>query len=483
MDNDNKVRASADKADTHKSVRLFLAKELKTLEQHTQVQTYNLIDEYAKTRQNHNRFVWLLLMLCFVTVGGISLAITLYVSRQNTKIEINIDSFDDLNLRSLLSSVGRTQNMYENATKEKASLQASLDSELKQAEQKRDNDLFTMQSVAAVSTPAAMKRKAEAVEKEYEATVQRLHEEYDTLIQTAENEIQQYSSQLDTYDGAKISRAQEQEAAIDSQRQLHDLEMKQQAFRYEAQIAELRLQMAAQQQAAKEAQRAAVEEVRRVYQARIDELDPFVRDAHGNSVVRKAAAENASAESFTASDYRAGSGKTAQTLTDALVDTEAAFTDFDYITRIVADIPQERDIPSFVHAMKNKTYEIGSTLARAAQSLQQQADALRDDVSRLQEQVAARDSFIDAYISENLCDGAVLSVANRSALPLRLTSAAAARVAAGEATAQIREGKKVIADVTIQKTDDGYSAVPTNALQAERITVFAKLYLVSETKK
>ena len=488
MDHDNKVtgRQPAQKAGSaHRSVRLFLAKELAPLEERRAVNAYNLAEEYAKTQKNRNRRVWVLLAICFAAVILAASGITLFVSRADKRIEINIDSFDDLNLRSLLSSVGRTQSMYEAASKNRASLQASLDAELKAAEQKRDNDLFTMQSVAAVSTQAAIRRKAEAVEKEYQATIQRLHEEYDTQIQAAENEMQLYSAQLEDYDGAQITRAQEQAAAIDSERQLHSLEMKNQAARYEKQIADLRDQMAAQQRAAQKAQQAAVEEVRRIYQAKIDELDPFVRDARGNQVVQQAAAGSAGSDlSFKAADFAAGSGSSARTLSDALADTQEAFEDFDYITHIVAAIPQERDIPSFVQAMKNKTYQIGSTLAKAAKSLQQEADGLRKNIADLEQQVHLRDSWFDAYLTENLCDGLVLDASNKARLPVRLTKAAAQAVAQGTVQAQIRDGKKVIADVTIELRGDTAYALPQNPAQAEHITAFAKLHLLQpEAKK
>lgn len=192
MDNDDKV--------THQSVRLFLGKELSSLEKNTKASPYNLIDEYAKTRKNKNYRVWLLLALCFFGVFTASTAITLAVSHANSQIEINIASFDDLNLRTLLNKVGRTQSLYEEAAKKKASLESALKNSLQLAAQKRENDLFTMRSVAKLTSKRALKRKTEEVEEEYDAAVARLHESYDQQIEAAGKEMLQYASQLDSYD-------------------------------------------------------------------------------------------------------------------------------------------------------------------------------------------------------------------------------------------------------------------------------------------
>lgn len=482
MDNDDKIipaekNSGISEHTTHESVRLFLAKELAPLEERTAPPSYNLSEEYAKTQKNKNRRVWLLLALCFVSVGICSFGITLYISEQNKKIEVNINAFDDLNLRTLLSNVGRTQNLYEEAAKKKESLKNALENALKQADRKREDALFTTESIAPITTRSAIKRRAEAAQKEYDETVQALHEKYDKQIQAAEKETAQYAKQLESYDGAKITRAQEQEAAIDSQKQLHDLEMKSLSSRYEKQIADLRAQMVAQQKAAQEAQRAAVEEVRRTYQARIDELDPFVRDTHGKQVVTAAAKENAASRAFAPGDYTAGTEANSRTLTDALTDTGQAFADFDYITGIVSGVPQEHDIPSFVQAMKNKTYQIGTTLATAAQTLQKENDTLSS-------KLALTESYLDAYLVENDCDGLVLDATNKTIMPLRLTAAAAKRAATGAAAAQIRDGKKVIAELIIQTRDGSYFATYKTAAEAAQVTTFAKVYLLeSDAKK
>ena len=519
MDNDNQVR---DSDFTHRSVRLFLGDELKPLE-HESAPAYDLVAEYAKTRRSRNRRVWLLLALCFAVVGLSALGVTLVVSRVNQRIAVSINTFDDLNLRVLLSTVGRTQSLYESALKEKASLQEALDAELQLAAQKLDNDLFTIQSVVGVSTPALIRRRSEAVQREYQETVARVRERFAERIQAAEEDMHRYAEQLDGYDSGELNQAQRQEAVIDSQKQLHDLEMQAQASRYEQTIAELRQQMAEQQAQAAKAQHDAVEEVRSIYQAKIDELDPFVRDRHGRELVQaalvaslgasggeelaapatfggttaavpsadgaalptaadgaavtgdaaSAVASAAAADSlrFSAADYASEANASAVSLLASLQATEQDFADFDYVTQIVAAIPQERDIPAYVQAMKRTAYKIGTELAQAAGQVQQEADGLRSLVAQYEGALAA-------FTRDTQCDGIVLDTSDRSALPLYLSAAAERRVAQGATVAQLRDGGRTLASVTIQRRNERYVAVPDSATAAPQpIAAFTALYL------
>lgn len=476
MDNDDKIEKKSDKSSVHKKVLMFLGDELKPLERGA-VSSYNLTLEYQKTRANKNHKVWILLAVCFLSVGIAAFLTTLIVYNYDKKIEININTFDDLNLRTLLSNVGRTQSLFEAASKKKASLVASLEAELKQAEQKKENDMFTMQSVSTVSSKAALRRRAEALENEYNELVKRLHEDYDARIQAAENEIVQYAKQLDNYDSGKITRAQEQEAIIDSQKQLHDLEKKNISDGYEKQISDLRLQMEVQQKEAAEAQKRAVEEVRKIYQAKIDLLDPYVKDVHGNQVVSDSKKSSPSvSKGFVAESYKSALSEEDEDFSRVIDEAERSFFDFNYISEIVSSIPQERDIPSYVNAMRATSYSIGNALAKKALSLQKEKDSLEGELT-------SHDAWFESYVTENLCDGIVLDASGADSFRVYVSQGAKKMISDGITAAQIREGRKIIAEVTLEESADGYIARSEAPVQSGAISTFAKLYMVKQTSK
>ena len=142
MDNDNKIN-ELQEAQTHKEVQLFLKDELKNLS-YSKAAQYNLEEEYARTKQHKNRSVVIILCVCAVVVSLLVVGLTLFITSQNRKIKVNIDTFNDLNLRALLNSAGRTESLYASALQAKEMLVSQRDDELNAADQKRENDLYVL---------------------------------------------------------------------------------------------------------------------------------------------------------------------------------------------------------------------------------------------------------------------------------------------------------------------------------------------------
>ena len=157
MDNDNKIN-ELQEAQTHKEVQLFLKDELKNLS-YSKAAQYNLEEEYARTKQHKNRSVVIILCVCAVVVSLLVVGLTLFITSQNRKIKVNIDTFNDLNLRALLNSAGRTESLYASALQAKEMLVSQRDDELNAADQKRENDLYVLRTVSKVSSKDAIARK------------------------------------------------------------------------------------------------------------------------------------------------------------------------------------------------------------------------------------------------------------------------------------------------------------------------------------
>ena len=162
MDNDNKIKAKS-LAGAHEEVQLFLKDELKSLS-YSKAAQYNLEQEYARTKKNKNRAVVIIIASCFFAVALLTLGLSLFIRSSNNSITVNIDTFDDLNLRTLLNSAGRAEDLYQNAVRYRDNLITSRDEELTAAEQKRENDLYTLQSVAKVSSKKAIEEKRTAIQ-------------------------------------------------------------------------------------------------------------------------------------------------------------------------------------------------------------------------------------------------------------------------------------------------------------------------------
>ena len=93
MDNDNKI-TEIQEIQTHNEVQLFLKDELNKLCS-AKVEQYNLEEEYARTKKNKNKSVFVILAFCALAVSFIVAGLTLFINSQNRKIKVNIDTFND----------------------------------------------------------------------------------------------------------------------------------------------------------------------------------------------------------------------------------------------------------------------------------------------------------------------------------------------------------------------------------------------------
>ncbi len=293
MDNGNKIEL------THKEVALFLGDDLKKFNRRT-AKPYNLEKEYEKTRKNHQTLVWILLALCFVFVGIGTLIAVKSVSDSNEKISVKIDTFNDLNLKELLSMVGTSQNSYDEAVRTKENLEAELQNELDSAERKKENDNFTLKSISFYTAKSEMAARQKKINEDYDKSIRSAHQKYDSKIAQAEEEIKKYESQINGYDKTMVSQAKEAESSIDSQKQLNDMKFKMQTEKNQEQINNLRKQLAEEQIRAKEEMQNAIDEVQRTYQAQIvllmkshkDFLEKLISHNGGDGIVTDASNVN-----------------------------------------------------------------------------------------------------------------------------------------------------------------------------------------------
>ena len=193
MDNDNKIDTFDDSKQESKEVSLFLQEELIPLKKKKTLTTYNLEKEYAKTKKNRNYSIWIIMA---ITVAAVVLATWLTISglsAKNNKLQVSLESFEDLNLRNLFDALSKTQDLYEKAAKAKAELEASLESRLTQAKRNKDVD-FANLSKMKLARKQRLEKEAEII-KRYNSIVFQAHEDLDEKLKAAELELKQYEEQ------------------------------------------------------------------------------------------------------------------------------------------------------------------------------------------------------------------------------------------------------------------------------------------------
>lgn len=479
MDNDNKID---DSKLTHKEVALFLGKDLIS-NRKKGIETYNLEEEYAKTKNNKIKFIWGILALCFAAVMFGTITTTLIVKKSHQKIAINIDTFDDLNLRSLLNMVGHAQTTYDTAMREKKSLEASRDSELSSAEQKKENDLFTLKSISRIISKSAQEKRRAEIEEKFEASVKEIHKQYDGNIEALDKQTKELKKKLTSFESTELSKARAAESSIDSQKQLHDIEIKKLSENYEKQIKELRLELIAQQFAAAEEQKKAVEQVQKIYEEKIDLLDPKAREQNDNQnqIIFDAGIEQQLQPSalwqavdqldFDPQKYIKNSYAADKKFVASLETSKEMLSRYAEIAGRFKPIPMENSIKDYVPAMQKLTFQIAESMAVT------QSD-LNDKIESLKKMVSFCDVFLNRYAHQNNCEAFVIDAGNPDKILVFVTTENQELFEdETEIKAQIGTGKKAMPELTIKKEGDSFFARFNENAQKSQLSAGDKIVL------
>ncbi len=365
----------------HKDVVLFLKEELKRIQENRDVKTYNIEEEYAKTRKNKAVSVWIMLCSCLVVIILSAFLISLSISRKNSEISVSLNVFDDLNLKSLVNNVQKIQENYENALKNKALIQSRYDANLTKAASKRDNELFLIKSLNLDNKKERDKR-INAVNAEYKQTIAALEEQYANDMENADAEIAVYKEQLDNYDSAKIEAAKERERALDSERQLKELESKMLSERYERQLKELENAISNERSSSQSELKSALTQVSSKYQNEIDRLDPTIKDANANQII----AGNQPSDSvvFNSEEILArGTLLEDATAAGGINAFQQNYDDYLYLHSTVRSIPQKHSIPSYTLAENVLVNKMGQNFAETTNQLHEEKVDLNKKIDAL----------------------------------------------------------------------------------------------------
>lgn len=424
MDNDNKIEENNK---IHQEVMLFLGDELSTIHKNTAGQAYNIEKEYEKTKKNKSKFVIIILVSCFIAVFGIAFMMNRIISAKNEEITVSLQEFDGLNLKNLLDTVSSAQTNYDNAVKNKIQVETDLESQLKAAEEARDNDIFVVDSMN-LKYKTVYNDKIALINKQYDAKVKLIHEEYDSLLIQAEKQVEEYKKQMTEFDSAKVESARKQQKALDSERQLRELETKKLTSKYETRIADLEKSITDIQRRNTENMRKAVAEVSAQYQKEIDALDPTIRDDYAIDIIDDA--KSVKTPDFNGTQLLIENSVVSDKVMSFVTDYQEIYNNFKYLDDVVASIPQKNSIPHYVSSARILVNDMGEAFIDATVSYYNENTELNNKIKGLNSKIDQMNRDFDKerndyetklanqrdYLEESMT--ALLTVAKSSAMVL-----------------------------------------------------------------
>ncbi|GAB1482116.1 hypothetical protein MASR2M78_09310 [Treponema sp.] len=217
-------------------VLLFLGKETEKLRSGGNA-SYDLIAEYRKTKANRTSIVILSVLAATAIIIGISLLVTRVIDNHARLVSIDIQSFEDLNLRDLLDVVKKNGAEQDRLALDLASMEASLAAEL---------DRISDQKAASVSladamglAPADYNRRIRAINAEAAFAQKALRDEREPLLATKRQEFAVLQEKIAAYDTRSLEQAKKQQKILDNQQNLFDLEQERLTSMYNDRIESL----------------------------------------------------------------------------------------------------------------------------------------------------------------------------------------------------------------------------------------------------
>ena len=383
MGNDNKINQTNDQR--HKEVLLFLNDELNRLQTNKTSDSYDLEKEYAKTKKNKSPFSTLLLLISMLVVFVSAWGITAYINSKNEEITVNLSEFEGLNVKNLLDSVAKVQTNYDNAMKNKMNIISDRDLALRKAEEKRDSEMFLIESLNLDSKKEIEKRQA-AVLEEYENSIVLVNQVYEPQIAMADAELAEYKKQLDEYDTSKLEAARQQEQALDSERRLHRLEMEKVEKNYESRIADIQASYEAERKDNADQIRRQVSEVSQKYLREIDQLDPDLTKTSVQGIVNTLNAGQA--QPFDSDKFIAENEINDESVETALALFQQNYNRFSSIMEPFEKIPYKKSAPAFIKASKRSVENMGTAFQNSTLKLANEKKELNSKIASLNNQMA-----------------------------------------------------------------------------------------------
>lgn len=449
MGNDNKIKIS--KAE----VRLFLRPEMLPSDNEPPA-IYDLETEYAKTKKGKSHFTLWVMLICTAVVALITFGVTKYIDYRNSNISVGIDVFEDLNLKNLLDVVSRTEESLDIVTSQKIQLETEKKSLVSQAESERDSQLLILDSMRLSN--AERNRRKTKVQEDYEASIAEISEQFDSKIDMCNIQIEEYQQQLASYDKKNVELAQQQEAAINSQRQLFELEKQQLSSEYMATISDLQQQLADLRQEMVEVQKESVVALSAQYEKELQALDPVFQDERGEQIVSRfvsnektitedvvennesvagtdeistsSSVETIYPEVFSVDNIQLdlSDSNLMEQAVKALADIDSQFSDFNHVAEMVKETPWNNSLDEYIQTMQHLANKIGSDAVQSSVELLRQQEAqiveLKNQYGSEQQMVAnAQQSLVSVQSDLKSANSTIKSIEEENAIYKRMLSA------------------------------------------------------------
>ena len=406
------------------------------------VKSYNLDVEFAKTRANKSFIVVGATLVTILVLAVAAFAITRAIERNIAAAPVDVTAFEDLNLKDILDTSKRNESERERAKLELSQLEYDYKAALEAAD--RDNQSSIESIRARAVTTSDENAKVAAANAAAAAKKKKLRADFDAASAKERATIAAIQKRIDQYDSRMVEQANQQQAVLQNERMVFDIEKKKQADVYESRIADLE---AARRRDAVEFKRQK-EELAASLTAR---YNPTFADARSQALIRDFKNGDAS-NPGTFHPYLKNAGILDEAAMSRL---DRSFADFAYLSAKLRAVPYINSVPPSLSRIESEARSsilaYRAALAAAGSGLQDKDSriaALTALAAELTARAEAAETSLDqfrwavySYARENREAGFVLDARDPSRIIVYLDEAVP--VADGDTGYVVREDRAI----------------------------------------
>ena len=427
---------------------------------------YNLDEEFKKTKKNRSTVVYVATLITIAALAGVAYIATGIINKQTAAMPVDVNAFQDLNLKDLLDRAKRDESNLE---------QAKLDLSRIASEQQSSLDAIDRDTAAAEDairarglSRAEEKRRIAQADASAASQKKAVRDGFAASLASKQAEVKSMQAKVDSYDQRLSDQNRKQQELLDNQNKLFEIEKGKLVGTYEGKIQDLSASIK-KEEAALKRQR---EDLASSYTAR---WNPTFDDAasvallhDSNDVTAGSLAAAALPDKLYASGVlnKADSAK-----------LDASYQNALFLSAKLRAIPYLNSVPPALARMEYEAryqfFAYHDALAKAGAALDERDQKIAD----LQTRLTAAESNLDhyrwatsQYVLENRDGGYIVDARDPKELFIALNPAIS--VTEGTSGSIIRQSDKTIATITFYSKGGQMRARLVSIVPGETLKAF-----------
>jgi hypothetical protein len=237
MGDENQIRQLVSRAS-----RESLAKSLELVKKETK--PYDLFKEFSATRLNRSIFVPVVTLATVVFFAIVAIATARIIETISERQEVDISSFDDLNLKDLLDVAKRTEAEYVGLQRELNMLEREQAAEIRVITEGYSAELEII-AARRISDDEKRRLGQQAAQRRDQA-IRQVEARFAPLLEAKAVEVASAADRLEQYDSRMLDQAKQNEEMLAAERRIFDLEQQRLTEYYETRLSSLEQEMAAE---------------------------------------------------------------------------------------------------------------------------------------------------------------------------------------------------------------------------------------------